>query len=269
MSFAKRAVQVLSALVLGVLTGILVLSGGKPTGTQTPKSSKTTQALPSEPVPEKKPALPVNAAAAAGVGAFTDTQAAAYEEEHLKEFPKYGMYCMDAIYTGLAVLYSRPEARMIKEKTEAFNMDLIMETLRRQGKAGPPKKLSYDAKKNGWGPDPEQAILDMTSPTVPGWYFFGLSLHRAYHSVMIVVDRTDLDHPQFYWIDQGAGGFTEETNVTGKLQEHMGYYKPPYGYQYSEIWQLLPPKPETATQTETAGVRKPAAKTVKSSTQSR
>ena len=224
---------------------------------------------PPAPAPEKKPAVHVDAAAAVGVGAFTDTQATAYEEEHLKEFPKYGMYCMDAIYTGLAVLYSRPEARVIKESTAASNMDAIMRMLQKQGKAGSSTNLAYDEETHGWGPDPEQAILDKTSSTVPGWYFFGLSLHRAYHSVMIVVDRTDLDHPQFYWIDQGAGGFTEQTNVTGKLQEHMGYYKPHYGYQYSEIWQLLPPKNKDAVPSLEAGPRKPATKTTSASTGSR
>ncbi len=152
---------------------------------------------------------------------------------------------MDAVYLGIGSLFSEQAEASVEDHVNtvfgaAANMIGIMETLRTRGRAGPPARLTYNGATDRWTPDPETTILGMTSPSFRGWYFFGLSLHRAYHSVTLVVDKMDPSNPRIYWVDQFESGFTNE--VTGHLQEELHRFEPPYGYRYSQLWKMLPPR---------------------------
>ncbi len=146
-------------------------------------------------------------------------------------------YCMNAVYEGFEALFSEGVSRSIqrqvgRESEEVLrrtgrntnHMNRIMETVRARGSAGPEMQLVYRRRRDTWEPDPEATVLGMIDPTVPGWYFFGLSLDAAYHSVILAVDNTDAAGPRIYWMDQHSRGFDDE--VTGVLMEKMRLYTP-------------------------------------------
>lgn len=182
---------------------------------------------------------------------FSAETAAVFAEKYKKEVkPLPGGGCMTAVYKGLEVLFSAEEstglrkqvykdAKKIMDKTgeDTNSMTRIMETLEGQGKAGANVNIEYKARQKKWEPDPEQTVLSMVSTSLPGWYFFGLSLHGAYHSVMLAVDTTG-GAPQIYWMDQFSRGFTK--NVTGKLTNEMKDWKPSYGFATTRVWPILP-----------------------------
>ncbi len=164
-----------------------------------------------------------------------------------------GCDCMTAVYRGLEGLFSEGGSRSIasqavRESREVMrrtgrdtnHMDRIMETVRARGMAGPETQLVYQAASNTWRPDPEATVLGMTHPNIAGWYFFGLSLHAAYHSVILAVDKTDPASPRLYWMDQSSRGFTND--VTGTLMDKMRHprFTPSYGFSPSRLWQIIP-----------------------------
>jgi hypothetical protein len=162
-----------------------------------------------------------------------------------------GCHCMAAVYHGLEGLFSEGvslsiESQVGRESREAMrrtsrdtnHMDRIMETVRVRGMAGLETQLVYQAASNTWQPDPEVTVLGMTHPSVAGWYFFGLSLHGAYHSVILAVDKTDPASPRIYWMDQFSRGFTND--VTGTLMDKMRSIRPGYGFSPSRLWQIMP-----------------------------
>jgi len=182
------------------------------------------------------------------LGVFETESATAFEQIYVTDVP--GSNCMTAVYKGLEGLYGEDvsksiraevsrESRAVMERTgrDTNNMDRIVQTVRERGKAGPEIRLRYDRRGDTWVPDPEQTILDATD-SVAGWYFFGLSLHGAYHSVVLAVDKSTPSAPKIYWMDQFSKGF--ENEVTGSLTDAMKRFRPPYGYAPSKVWQLLP-----------------------------
>lgn len=178
-------------------------------------------------------------------------KAAAFAEKYKKEVkPLPGGGCMTAVYQGLEVLHSEKEskslrkevykdAKKILDKTgkDTNHMTRIINTLHAHGKAGAEIKLEYKRRKKTWEPDPEKTILGMVSTDLPGWYFFAVSLHGAYHSVILAVDTTS-GSPQIYWMDQYAKGFTK--NITGKVVEEFKNWKPSYGFAATRIRPILP-----------------------------
>jgi hypothetical protein len=183
------------------------------------------------------------------IGVFSAETAEVVKQIYIKKVP--GTHCMSAVYKGLEGLYSEDvsesvstqvsrDAGAVMKKTgrDTNHMDRIMETVRSRGKAGPEIKLTYSARTKTWDPDPQATVLSMTHTTVSGWYFFGLSLHAAYHSVILAVDKTDPGNPQLYWMDQFSKGFTD--NVTGKLPKKMKSFEPSYGFSPSKLWQIIP-----------------------------
>lgn len=157
--------------------------------------------------------------------------------------------CMVAVYEGLGSLYGDDysddlkqrvysEARKVKKETgkNTNTINRLMDTVQKDGKAGEKVKLQYKYKQN-WEPEPEATVLGMTSKTA-GWYFFGFSLHDAYHSVILAVDKTDVEDIKLYWADQNASGLQD---VTGQLKEQMLSFEPSYGYHHCYIWPLIPP----------------------------
>jgi hypothetical protein len=162
-----------------------------------------------------------------------------------------GCNCMAAVYHGLEGLFSEGVSQSIKSQVgresrevmrrtgrDTNHMDRIMETVRVRGMAGPETQLVYQAASNTWQPDPEATVLGMTYPSVTGWYFFGLSLHAAYHSVILAVDKTDPASPRIYWMDQFSRGFTND--VTSTLMDEMRRFRPGYGFSPSRLWQIMP-----------------------------
>jgi hypothetical protein len=183
------------------------------------------------------------------LGVFSKETAESFKQIYIKDVP--GCNCMTAVYKGMEALFSKEvsksistqvtrDAKAVMKRTgrDTNHMDRIMETVRSRGKAGPMIELNYNKKNKNWEPDPEKTILGKTHPTVAGWYFFGLSLHGAFHSVILAVDKTDPSNPQIYWMDQFSRGFAN--NVTGKLPEEMESFEPSYGFAPSKIWQIMP-----------------------------
>lgn len=182
-------------------------------------------------------------------GAFSAETAETVKQIYITDVP--GCHCMSAVYKGLEGLFSKEVSQSISKQVgtdaaavmkrtgiDTNHMDRIMETVRARGKAGPMTVLTYNSNTTTWEPDPETTILGMTHPTIAGWYFFGFSVHGAYHSVILAVDKTDPGNPQIYWMDQFSRGFTK--NVTGMLSDQMKALTPDYGFSPSKVWQIIP-----------------------------
>ncbi|HLL64837.1 MAG TPA: DUF4157 domain-containing protein [Micromonosporaceae bacterium] len=165
--------------------------------------------------------------------------------------PLPGGGCMTAVYKGLEALYTPQTSTEIRTTVQADaarilaqtrrdtnHVDRIMETVRARGLAGPVNPVRYDRRQGAWVPTVERTVLNLVRADYPGWYFFGLSVSGAYHSVIVAVDNSSGGAPQVYWLDQYSKGFTK--NVTGKLDATMKTYEPSYGYTDSKVWALLP-----------------------------
>jgi hypothetical protein len=164
-----------------------------------------------------------------------------------------GSHCMGAVYRGFEGLFSEGVSRSIQNQVtrdsrevmrrtgrDTNHMDRIMETVRARGLAGTEARLVYRRPPaDTWEPDPAATVLGMTQSDVAGWYFFGLSLHAAYHSVILAVDKSDPADPRIYWMDQFSRGFN--VDVTGTLMRKMRSFRPSYGFSPSRLWQIIPP----------------------------
>ncbi|HEX3044522.1 MAG TPA: hypothetical protein VHY08_07190 [Bacillota bacterium] len=183
------------------------------------------------------------------LGYFSPEQAETVEQIYIRDVP--GAHCMGAVYKGLGGLFSPGVSRSVNAQVDreaaavmrrtgvnTDHMNRIMSTLQARGKAGPPVEFRYVRRLDGWDPDPEQTILRMIDPSIAGWYFFGFSLHAAYHSVILAVDNTDTSSPKIFWMDQYSRGFVND--VTGTLQDTMKNYTPAYGYAPTKLWQIMP-----------------------------
>ena len=182
-------------------------------------------------------------------GLFTSETAENVRQIYVRKVP--GCHCMAAVYHGIEGLYSEKvskaiqnqvgkDAERVRRKTgrDTNHMNRIMETVQARGMAGPETLLTYNANAHTWQPDPQATLFSMTNQGVSGWYFFGLSLHAAWHSVILAVDRTDTANPRIYWMDQYSRGFSKD--VTGVLVSEMSDWVPPYGFPPSRLWQLIP-----------------------------
>lgn len=183
------------------------------------------------------------------IGLFDAKKAEDFKQIYITK--AYKTNCMVAVYKGLEALYSEGVSSSIwsqvyneaaayqkKKGVDTNTMDRLMETVYARGKAGPMVVFKYQNSSKNWNPDPEETILGMTNQLFSGWYFFGMSLHGAYHSVILAIDKTDLSNPQIYWMDQFTKGFTK--NVTGALEDQMKAYEPSYGFEKTKIWQIIP-----------------------------
>jgi hypothetical protein len=184
---------------------------------------------------------------------FSISTARSVEEKYRLEVkPIPGGGCMTAMYKGFEVIFSPDEskallkkvyrdAKKILDKTgrDTNNVDRIMETLRSQGRAGPARSSRYDQRRKQWTPTMESQVLEMITPSIPGWFFFGLSISGAYHTVTLAVDTTG-GTTKIFWLDQFTQGFTKD--VTGQLDAkmHEKWLLPPYGYTISKVWPIIP-----------------------------
>ncbi|HEX6940370.1 MAG TPA: DUF4157 domain-containing protein [Longimicrobiales bacterium] len=183
------------------------------------------------------------------LGVFSAATAERVRNIYVTDVP--GSHCMQAVYHGFEGIFSEGVSESIQEQVsresrevmrrtrrDTNHMDRIMEAVRARGLAGREVRLVYQRASDTWLPDPETTVLGMTHPDVAGWYFFGFSIHGAYHSVILAVDKTDPDNPRIYWMDQHSRGFTND--VTGRLMDEMRSFEPPYGFPPTRLWQLIP-----------------------------
>jgi hypothetical protein len=183
------------------------------------------------------------------MGVFDETTARAFARLYATEVP--GCHCMSAVYWGLQGLFGRELSRSISDQVtedsqrvmrrtgrDTNHMNRIMRTVRGRGLAGPETLIHYHRASDSWVPDPTATVLGMTQATA-GWYFFGFSIHGAYHSVILAVDKTDPASPRIYWMDQHSTGFTNE--VTHSLTDEMRDFVPGYGFAVTRLWQIFPP----------------------------
>jgi hypothetical protein len=182
-------------------------------------------------------------------GVFDEATARAFAQIYATDVP--GCHCMTAVYWGLQGLFGSEISQSVQDQVAADSrqvlrrtgrdtnhMDRIMRTVRARGLAGPETLIHYRSGSDSWVPDPEATVLGMTQATA-GWYFFGFSIHGAYHSVILAVDKTDPAAPRIYWMDQHSTGFTNE--VTNGLVDEMRRFEPGYGFAVTRLWQISPP----------------------------
>lgn len=183
-------------------------------------------------------------------GTFSAEKAKAVEKLYLEASGD----CMVAVYKGLKGIYSKESSTSITKEVQAGareemkrtkhdtnTMDRIISVLQSRGKTGASVTLTYSSKTKRWTPEPETAVLSLTGD-IAGWYFFALSLHGAYHSVLLGVDKTDLAAPKIYWLDQFAQGFDQDVTTNEKLIAKMTekWFTPQYGFAPTTIHQLIP-----------------------------
>ncbi len=113
---------------------------------------------------------------------------------------------MGAAYAGLGALTSPEQSdevkRQVDEKAEAglkrkrpVNLDqfiTVMDTANADKIAGPKQRAAWSRKRRALDADArEHRARRASTRKVPGFYFFGLALAEAYHSVMIGVSTWD------------------------------------------------------------------------------
>ena len=163
-----------------------------------------------------------------------------------------GMGCMQAAYQCLETIHPgqpkyeddgrgslREKVFDVSSKEKKFNsVDLMMEVLQREGRAGEPVSLTFDAKAGTWSPPAEAELLKMFEGTKQGVYFFGVSVHSGNHTVLLAVDNTPQadgkPHPRIFWLDQNTRGLTKD--VTGGLGAELASH----GTSPTKIWPLRP-----------------------------
>jgi hypothetical protein len=184
-------------------------------------------------------------------GVFSPEKGAAFEETYRNKVA--GLHCMGAAYAGLGALTS-PEAaaevkRQVEEKAEAgmkrkrpVNLDqfiTVMDSANAEKIAGPKQRARWSKRTRTWTPTLETLVRSKVHARIPGFYFFGLALAEAFHSVMIGVSTWG-EAPRTLWCDQY--GCTE---VEGRLDDFARAkaeaWKIGYGDWDSYVWQVLPP----------------------------
>jgi hypothetical protein len=163
-----------------------------------------------------------------------------------------GMGCMLAAYKCLETIHpGQPKydpksaardsllERVYDNSTEKTrSVDKMMETLQKDGMAGEPVTVTFDAKAKTWSPSPEAEVLKMFDHKQEGVYFFGVSVSQGFHTVILAVDNTPQadgkPHPRVFWLDQASGGLNKD--VTGAVGQHMLKS----GTNASRIWPLRP-----------------------------
>lgn len=152
--------------------------------------------------------------------------------------------CMGGVCKMIDVIHSPDVSKSVRgeSKKGIDNMDLLMEALHQRGRAGPVFTIEYDKKSDTFLPDIEQYVLSQSPAATGGYYFFGLSIHAANHSIVLVVDTTTATDVQIYWLDQlpGYRGFNKSNNVTRRLEAHIRANPADYGFRECKLWKFLP-----------------------------
>ncbi|MCA8881318.1 MAG: DUF4157 domain-containing protein [Rhodobacteraceae bacterium] len=166
------------------------------------------------------------------------------------------LQCMNAGNQGMSALIE-PDligpAKMANARSaDGASVSRLAHLLRRSGAVGERLVFSYDPKTKGWSPDFEDTLRAETSKDPePGVYFFLVSLH-AHHMVMIMVDRSVVDVPRFYFLDQfggfltfnkdgtvkGAKQLSADNGITNEAMTFGGFHNP------TIMWPVMPRLPE-------------------------
>lgn len=183
-------------------------------------------------------------------GVFSPARGEAFEETYRNKVS--GLHCMGAAYAGIAALTSSTDSdevrRKVAEKTEAglkrkrpVNLDqfiTVMDTASADKVAGPRHRAAWSQRRRSWTPTLETIVRSRMNAKVPGFYFFGLALAEAYHSVMIGISTWD--DPRTLWCDQHGC-----TVVTGSLDDFARATLESYSITYRDwdtyVWQVQPP----------------------------
>ena len=173
-----------------------------------------------------------------------------------------GMGCMEAAYKCLETVHpGRPkydpkstERDSLRHRVydtsvndKKFNgVDLMMETLQKDGLAGSPATVTWDAKANAFKPPPEEELLKMFDHKQEGVYLFGVSIKGGNHTAILAVDNTPQPEgkppgPRILWLDQSAGGLKQD--VTGTLADELKTHNAHDRYNATRIWPLRPDRP--------------------------
>jgi len=167
--------------------------------------------------------------------------------------------CMGAAYMGMGALFgseTTAEIRKdVKNKADAHkknpiserkpkgeninNYITVMETVKERGRAGDKISAKFSKSKEGnliWSPPLQTMILQEVSSNMPGYYFFGLSIADAFHSVILMVDNRETN-PEIYWYDQF--GIKKVSNLDDKVNNMARLA--PYVCKETAIWPLIPP----------------------------
>jgi hypothetical protein len=192
-------------------------------------------------------------------GIFSPARGAAFEQVYKTQMP--GMFCMVRAYEGLGALFSEAESEAIQKKVakkaarekkrSGRNIDhfiTVMNTVSAEKMAGPRMRARWRRKGRRWEPTLEQLVRPRVSGKVPGYYFFGLALAEAFHSVIVGVS-TWQERPLTVWCDQYGCA-----PVAGTLDEHalaaLEHWESAGAISYTDwdtyLWQILPPPEASA-----------------------
>jgi hypothetical protein len=183
-------------------------------------------------------------------GAFTPEKGEAFEKVYDTKLS--GAKCMVRAYEGLGALLSPGKSAEIQKDVETkaeetmkrrrVNIDhfiTVMDTVNAAKLAGPKQRARWSKSGRKWTPTLESLIRPKIHSSAPAFYFFGLALAEAYHSVIVGVSTWG-DAPKTLWCDQS--GCVE---VTGKLDDFARGQAEGYEIGYSDwdtyVWQIVPP----------------------------
>jgi hypothetical protein len=183
-------------------------------------------------------------------GAFTPEKGAAFEKAY--ETKLSGAKCMVRAYEGIGALHTPEKSAEIQKDVETKaeqamkrrGVDInqfitVMDTVSAAKMAGPKNRARWSRSRKRWTPTLESIIRPKIHATAPAFYFFGLALAEAYHSVVVGVSTWG-DAPKTLWCDQS--GCRE---VVGSLDDYARSEAESYEIGYSDwdtyVWQILPP----------------------------
>ena len=166
---------------------------------------------------------------------------------------------MKAAYQGMGALFGKTEAAEIEGEVERKAKEYkrrtrsrkrpqgkdinqfitVLNTVRDRGKAGNKVAAGYNSLTKKWSPRLQDMVLKQVNPNLPGYYFFGLSLADAYHSVILGIDTWE-GKPKIYWYDQ-TEPLTEVPNLDKKVNDKIRQWEIPYRISETAIWSLYPP----------------------------
>lgn len=187
-------------------------------------------------------------------GIFLPARGAAFEQVYKTKMPS--MFCMVRAYEGLGALFSEAESEVIQKKVakkaarekkrsgrDIDHFIMVMNTVSAEKLAGPRMRARWRRKGRRWEPPLEQFVRPRVSGKVPGYYFFGLALAEAFHSVIVGVS-TWQETPLTVWCDQYGC-----TPLAGTLDERalaaLERWQSAGAISYTDwdtyLWQILPP----------------------------
>jgi hypothetical protein len=184
-------------------------------------------------------------------GVFAPEKGAAFEATYRTMVA--GLNCMEAAYKGLGALRTPEESaeieRRVEEKAEQGMkrkkpVDLnqfitVMDTASAERVAGPKQRARWSRKAKTWTPTLESLVRARVHPAVPGFWFFGLALAEAYHSVLVGVSTWD-EPARTLWCDQHGCRLVPGTLDDFARGEAEGLAVP-YPDWDTYVWQVVPP----------------------------